>query len=289
MTKELIKPTWYDDEFYNKSRTPEEWLFEFWKRVQFNQDETGFPSSFHMLSVKEQESHFISLILNQQIEKFLSSIKASPPQPIKYPSVSDIFIMYHLVKKSEWYVNNPNRDAFERAISTILNKGTLSSEEKVSFGEMYNKPWCAYHENHQQDNWCPKHEIEHLTGIPISIDPGYAKKDTIEILKKKLNAWVGKLQGVQCQFERWQESKILAVFDLTLWFKIQRVQYKNIDIHKLIWPNGRISSLSGEEVNPYDDIDHSIDLANRIINKNILGTLLMMCEVRKFKREKIAQ
>ncbi|MCE3044654.1 hypothetical protein [Legionella sp. 16cNR16C] len=95
MTKELTRPSWYNDEFYNKSRTPEEWLYELWKRYQFNQDEIGLPNSIHTYSIKQQEKYFDEFIFDRQIDKFLSFfVKATPPEPIRYPSVSDIFIMY---------------------------------------------------------------------------------------------------------------------------------------------------------------------------------------------------
>ncbi|CZG74386.1 TPA: hypothetical protein JBE90_12110 [Legionella pneumophila] len=286
MTNELKRPSWYDDKFYNKIRTPEEWLFELCKRYQFKQDEIGLPYSIYTYSIKQQEQCFIEFIFDQQIEKFLSVlVQAKPPQSISYPSVSDIFIMYHLLIKTGWYKNNQNRDAFESAISKITNEGVLSREEMRAFHEMYNIPWCIFYENHQQDNWCPKREMEFLSGIPISLNLGSSKQDTIKILKRKLNAWVGKLQGIQFQFDRWQESKILAVFDLTLWFQIQKKELTKIGTHKLIWPNGRVSNSTGEEVNPYDDIDHSIELVNRVIDKSPICSLLSMCEARKFKKE----
>ncbi len=283
MTKELTKPSWYDDEFYNKNRTPEEWLYELWKRVQFNQDEIGLPYSMRSLSIKEQEKHFIEFIFDPQIERILNLLQPTPPQPIRYPSVSDIFIMYQLLTNTDWYKNNPSRDAFESAISTITKKGTLSKEHQVAFLEMYKTPWCVFYENHQQDNWCPQKEMEYLSGIPLSIDPGYAKEDTITILKEKLNAWVGKVQGIQFQFARWQERKILAVFDLRAWFKIQGIKFTNIGIHKLIWPDGRVSNATGDFVYSDDDIAYSIDLAERVIDKSTISSLITMCEARKFK------
>ena len=97
MAKELTRPSWYNEEFYNKNITSEEWLFELWKRVQFNQSETGLPNSFRILPIKEQGKYFVEVVFDQQIEKFISLVEASPPQPIRCPSVSDIFIMYHLL------------------------------------------------------------------------------------------------------------------------------------------------------------------------------------------------
>lgn len=289
MTKKPTKPNWYDDSFYNKSRTPEEWLFELWKRYQFKQDEIGLSCSIYILSKEEQEKLFIEFIFDQRSEKLLKYLEATPPQPIKYPSVSDLFIMYHRLVNTDWYKNHPKREVFEDAISVINSNGTLSREQKIAFCEMHKTPWCVFYENHQQENWCPKKEkeMEYLNGIPLSLDPGYIKKDTITVLKKKLNAWVGKIQDIRKQFDRWQESKILAVFDLTYWFKIQGIEYANIDLYKLIWPDRRFSALTGEEVNPYDDIDHSINLANKVIDRSPISSLFCLCETRKASKESI--
>ena len=133
MTKKLTRPSWYNAEFYNKSKTPEEWLWEFWKREQFNRDEIGLPYSMRILSIKEQEKHFVEFIFEQQIEKMLRLIEATPSQPIRYPSVNDIFIMYYLLTNTDWYKNNPSRDAFESAISIITNEGLLSREQMRAF------------------------------------------------------------------------------------------------------------------------------------------------------------
>ncbi|AMV13829.1 hypothetical protein SCO11_01985 [Legionella pneumophila serogroup 1] len=285
MTKELARPDWYNDEFYNKTRTPEEWLYELWKRDRFNRDKTGLPHSIRKLPIKEQEQYFIDVIFEQKIEKMLSFLKPTPPKPIRDVSISDVFIMYHLVTNTDWYKNNPHREAFESAISAITNKDSLSMEQKIAFHEMHETPWCVFYENYQQDSWCPKKEMEYLSGLLFSLDPAYSRKDTLTVLKRKLNASVGKLQDIQVQFERWQESKILAVFDLMLWFKIQGVRFTNIGLHKLIWPKGRVSSSTGQGVNPYDDIDHSIKLANKVIDRSSISSLLIMCEARKFKKE----
>lgn len=88
---------------------------------------------------------------------------------------------------------------------------------------------------------------------------------------------------MQDQFDTWQESQILTVFDLKIWFEIQKTKINNIDIHKLIWPDGRVSKVTGEGVNPDDDIRHSIDLTIQIIDCNVISSLIMLCEGRKFK------
>ncbi len=285
MAKKLIKPSWYDEEFYNKNRTPEEWLYELWKRNQFRLGDIGLSHSTPSLSLHEQEKYFIEFIFDPRIENYLSYLEATPPRPIRDLSVSDIFIMHNLLTNADWYKNHPKRHAFESSISTIAEKRTLPKEQMRAFYEMYKTPWCVFYENHQQDSWCPKKENVYLSGIPISLDPGYLKEDTIAILKKKLNACVGKIQDIRSQFERWQSSKILAVFDLMLWFKIRRIEYSNIKLHNLIWPAGRISKLKGNEVNPYDDIDHIISLTNRVIDDGPIRSLMVLCQARKYKKE----
>jgi hypothetical protein len=288
MTKKLTRPSWYDEEFYNKVRTPEEWLYEIWKRNQFKQGKISLHFSVNSLPITEQEQYFIEFIFEKECEKFLSILlKATPPQPIKYPSISDVFFMYHLIKNSDWYNNHSKRGTFESAIPAIIKRDTetLSREQKAAFLEMHETPWCVFHELHTQETWCPIKEMGYLSGIPLSLDPGYIKEDTITVLKKKLNAWVGKLQDIRLQFDRWQEGKILAVFDLMLWFKIRKTEYSNKGLHNLIWPNGRISKSTGEEVNPYDDIDHSIALASRVIDDSPVSSLLSLCNTRKFKKE----
>lgn len=103
MIKELARPDWYDDEFYNKSRTAEEWLYKLWKRDTFNQDKTDLPEFIRFLPIKEQEQYFIKIIFEEKIEKILSLLKPSPPRPIRDVSISDVFIMYHLVTSADWY------------------------------------------------------------------------------------------------------------------------------------------------------------------------------------------
>ena len=285
MTKKLIKPSWYINEFYNKNKTAEEWLCEIWKRHQFDQDNIGLPYSIHTLSTKEQEEHFIDSLFNTSNDKILNCLKATPAQPIRYPAISDIFIMYHTLTNTNYYKHHPQRILFEEAIASLLHGHTLSRDQHRAFYEMYNTPWCVFNENHEQDNWCPKKDYIYLTGIPVSIDPAYKKEDTIKILNTKLNKWVGKIQSIQKQFDRWHESKILAVFDLMRWHRIKRNEYTNIGLHKLIWPQNRVSKLTGGEVNPYDDIDHSIGLANQVITSNVISSLLILCEAVKYKNE----
>jgi hypothetical protein len=285
MTKELKRPTWYQDGFYSKSRSVEDWLYEFCKRDEYRRNDVGYTNTIRMLPKEEQEIYFINLIFNQQQDKLLNMLKAIPPQPIKYLPVSDVFRMYHLIINTAWYKNHPNRLAFENAILKITHNGILTRKQKEAFMEMLDTPWCAFNENHQQNSWYPNKDIDFLSGIPLSLAPGYSKKDTTKVLNKKLSGWVGKLQDIRLQFETWQESKILAVFDLMCWFKIQQIEYTNIGLYKIIWPQGRISKSTGMEVNPYDGIDHSIKLVSRVISTSVIKSLFNLCEARKHQTQ----
>jgi len=125
----------------------------------------------------------------------------------------------------------------------------------------------------------------HLTGVPTSIDPGYAKEDAAKAFKSQLKKWVGKQQDVELQFLQWQESNILAVFDLKLWFALEGIEYTNISLHRLIWPNNRVSSKTGYHVNPHDDIDHISHLVDKAINLQVVRELVLLTEARLYQKE----
>lgn len=285
MKKTIAKPDWYQEEFYNKNRSPEEWFFEIWKRDKFNRDDLGFQSSIRVLPIEEKKKCFLDIIFFKDIDKILAGLQATPPQPIKHLTVSDVFRMANLISNSDWYKNQPNKELFESAIITITKEEELSREQKIAFSKFYDTPWCAFHENNQDKTWYPNQDIAYLSGIPISLDPGYVKEDTAKQLNTHLTRWVGKLQDIQQNFIAWQESNILAVFDLITWFKIQDIKYSKIGLHKLIWPSGRLSIATNEFVNPHDDIDHSIKLTERVIGRDVLRTLAIMCEARKYKKQ----
>lgn len=280
MTEQLEKPSWYQDKLYDKNRTPEEWLDEFRRRDDFKRNDIS------KRPIKEQKNIFLWFMFDQKFDDVLTLLKPTPHQPIKNLSISDVFRMYHLLINTEWYKNHPERYVFESAIHKIsYSNETLTDNEKETYFKMHETPWCAFHENHQQDGWYPTKDIAGLSGIPISLDPNYPKQDTSVILKKKLTAWVGKKQHIRLRFDSWQERKILAIFDLINWFKILRIEHTNIGLHRLIWPDGRFSKDTGEIVNPDDDIKESIGIMNRVINESIIEKLFIMCEDIKFKKE----
>ncbi|MGX6643254.1 hypothetical protein [Legionella pneumophila] len=161
----------------------------------------------------------------------------------------------------------------------------MSIEQKIVFNRFYEIPWGVFHENSKDKSWYPNKDIAYLSGIPLSVDPTYSKKDITKQLENHLKQWVPKLHDIEGKFPTWQESIILAIFDLMAWFQIQNIKYKKIDLHRLIWPKGRFSLTTGEEVNPDDDIAYSLNLAERIINRNVIRTLTIMCEARKYKEQ----
>jgi hypothetical protein len=284
MVKNLEKPNWYQEEFYNKVRTPEEWLYEILKRNNFLHN-GYFQLSISLLPLEEKGKFFLNQIFEDRIDNALSFLQAEPSQPIRALTVSDVFRMASLISNSDWYKTHPDKMIFENAIAGMSNGKTLTPEEKNVFNKFYNTPWHFFHENSKDNNWYPNKDITHLSGIPLSIDPGYAKEDTAKQLKNYLTRCVGKLQDIELHFEAWQERKILALFDLMMWFKVQEIEYTNINLHRLIWPKGRFSSTQDEYINPDDDIEDSVKLVIKIINQNVIRTLAIMCEARKSKKE----
>lgn len=70
MNKKLIRSSWYQDEFYNKNRTPEEWLYELDKRYNFKQNKIGISQPINILPQNKQEKYFLEFIFSQEIEIF---------------------------------------------------------------------------------------------------------------------------------------------------------------------------------------------------------------------------
>jgi hypothetical protein len=286
MTKKIARPKWYNDELYNKHRTPEEWLFELDKRYNFKRDKIGIPQPINKLPQSKQEYLFQEYIFSEEIESILDVLQPTSRQPIKYPSVSDIFIMYHSLINSDWYKSHPKRLTFENAFLKKLNNGILTGRQKDVLMEMHDTPWCVFHKDHEQENWCPNKDFHYLTGIPISLDAFHSKESICTDLKNKLTAWAGKPHDFLSKLETWHESKILAVFDLMTWLEIRQIKYTKIDLYELIWPKGRISKITGEVVEPNGAIKNSIKLADEVISPGYIKLLVMICEDRKLKNER---
>ncbi|MFZ2315624.1 MAG: hypothetical protein WAW86_08230 [Gammaproteobacteria bacterium] len=281
MAKSIERPDWYQDEFYNKQRTPEEWLFEIDKRIKFDKDELNIPFSIRLLTLEEKKQLFLKVIFYNEIENYLSQLDEIPSQPIKHLTASDVFLMEKLLSNSEWYKEHPNREIFESAIEASANGEKLNEKQKIAFNQFHDLPWQSFLRNSSEKTLHPNKYIPYLSGIPLSIDPSYSKQDITKLLNINLTSWVGKLQNIELHFNTWQENKILAVFDLMIWFKMQNLEYTKISLHRLIWPKGRFSLTQDEYVNPENDIEHSIKLMERAINENVRRMLAIMCEARK--------
>ena len=285
----MEKPDWYQEEFYNKKRTPEEWLFEIWKRDKFNREDLGLPYSIRILPIDEIKKHFLKFIFSNDIDWFFAGLQPTPSQPIKPITVSDVFRMASMIANSDWYKNQPDKELFESAIAAITKGDELTIEQKSVFGQFYDIPWYAFHENSHDKTWYPNKDIAFLSGVPISLDPSYAKEDITTELDNHLKTWVGKLHEIEQKFDVWHERRLLAIFDLRMWFQIQNIKYSKIGLHKLIWPKGRYSLTTDEVVNPDDDIAYSMNLAERIINRNVIRTLTIICEARKYKEQSLSK
>src|SRR4051812_9842942 len=115
MKKALEKPDWYPLDIYSKRLTTKEWLYEIWKRDKFNRDDI-FPFSMRLLPKEEIKKHFKNFVFSKDIEHFLSYLKPTPQQPIRPLSISDVFRMFSLIIRSNWYKEHPDKKIFENAI-----------------------------------------------------------------------------------------------------------------------------------------------------------------------------
>ncbi len=290
MAKKIELPEWYSAERYDKKLSPEEWLYEIWKRNTFNMDKTELPISIRLLPIEDQKRWFIESVFANDIENFCAGIKAKQAQAIRDLSVADVFRMFFLIAESNWFKTHQDKELIQGAIHAITSGEIPTPEQHLIFDKFSDIPWHSFHEKTNDEAWYPNKDINYLTGIPVSLNPGYDKNDSSKQLKSALTSWVGKLHDIEKKFDLWGGCKMLAVFDLATWFNLQGVKYSKIDIHKLLWPHGRISSIKEKRsaddslVNPYDDIDQIFDLINRDISLNVIRTLIHICENRKFHR-----
>lgn len=279
MSKKIEMPDWFPRALYTRELSPEEWLFEIYKRAFFNCQPP------YILSKELKADYFKGMIEHDDRQGLLEKLRPQLGQPIKTMSVSDVFRLCSLITNSSWYQNHPDKAVFESAIDTLAKGGQLSEGQKIIFARFYETPCDVFHESSNQERWFINREITHLSGVPVTIDPCYNKDDCSKELKRILKQWVGKQHDVSTKFDTWLEYKILAVFDLRVWLKIQEIKYSNIDLHNLLWPKGRISSHSEDLVNPYDDIDRIIEESEKIITLSTVRMLWLACESRKYQMQ----
>lgn len=282
MTHQIQMPDWYREDFYNRTRTPEEWLFEIWKRDRLNMDCLCFPFSMRILPPEEQEKRFLEVIYLDDMDGFVSELKAIPRQPTKALSVSDAFRVVAFIRNSELFKTHPDRDLFEGAFQAMTNGELPTGEQRRVFEYFYSIPWYSLHENSDEEEWDPNKYISHLSGILISIDPNSTKNDIAKQLKIFLAGWDNKNRDIYQQFGAWRKFNILGLFDLIMWFKLKNINHSKVALHKLVWPEGRPSSTQKQTVNPHDDIDYCMKLINSVININVAYALLRLCEQRKY-------
>ena len=158
MSRPIEKPEWYPLLVHKNNNTlsPEEWLYEIYKRIKFNNN-LSLPNSFiHLLEPTARANLFLEKISENNLDEFLLTIVHSTPgKPIKNLSVSDAFRIVSLVKKSDWYQSQTDKEIFEGAIDTLTSKEELSTEQKKSFSKYFELPWHVFHEKSQDETWYP--------------------------------------------------------------------------------------------------------------------------------------
>ena len=127
MSRPIEKPEWYPLLVHKNKNTlsPEEWLYEIHKRIEFNNN-LSFPNSFiHLLEPAARANLFLEKISANNLDEFLfTHVCPTPGKPIKNLSISDAFRIVSLVKKSTWYQEQTDKEVFEGAIDTVSFRQT---------------------------------------------------------------------------------------------------------------------------------------------------------------------
>ena len=286
--KSLELPKWYPLPIYEEIQidNAELWLYEIYKRVRF------LPVVENSTLTLEQKINEFYKIFENNIEDFLKNLIPKRSVPIKPLSVTDVLRLASLIKKSNWYKSNLDKDLLEDSIEILANDGTLSEEHKIVLAKYYDTSWHIFHGNSIDEDWLPNQDFTYLSGIPISIDPSYYKDEVADEIKRLMKNWVGCPKGITNRFVSWYGSKIFAIFDLCMWFKIIGSNYNKITIHNLVWEQGRRGYSSKEKsdtVNPYDSIDGIMELVKDAISPSTMRSLWLMCEGRKYQQELVVK
>lgn len=277
MSKSLEKPNWYPLEIYEKKLTPEEWLQEIFKRL--NLDEL-LANPF--LDSQIQMSFFESIILKNQVKNMTQELRNELPRPIKPLSVFEILRLAFQVLRSQEYQTHPDKKNLETALTTIVEGGTLNQDQKRIVSRFIEIPYNEFLINYSNQNI-----NSYISGLPIAIDPTFDRKDILFEMRRLLNKWQPKkkLRPLsQTIFKSWSEKKVLALFDLQVWYKIKQINYSKMDLARTLWPNPPESKLKDSTVDLKDFIDEALKLTKKVINLGTFRPLFFACESRKAQR-----
>lgn len=291
MAKPLERPDWFPLDIYSKKLSLEEWTFEIFKRVMFNNDTIPnlimvFPDSnrppeqmsLHLLTHEERIAIFMECIKERNKTRFLEEIKLMAPNPIfpiSAPSITDVFIMFNNIISSDWYIKNHKKYNLVKLIEKIHRGETLNDKETLIFMEFQFKAWDN---TESEDNKIshPNEKTRYMNGIPAIINQHFSKDDASSYLSSLLTDWTGKIHELSTSFDSWNTYQILAFFDLTVWFKLNHIKAHRTCIYSLIWPGmGRRAEKHDGYVNKSDDIGDIHAKVLKVISDDALRTLMM--------------
>lgn len=284
MEKIVKLPDWHPQPIYKKDDlTPEEWLQEIYKRVILK-EKLERPS----LSKTEQEEIFSSIILKNEVEDVLAAIRPILPRPFRPLSLTELLIMAFQVFNSKWYKTLKEKNELETALGVFVNQGltTLTPEQKELLYICKEIPWYEFRGEEPKTKWLPE-EHPFLHGIPISFNPGFHREDSLSELRSLINAWQKpKTRPLSKKiFKDWQSKRILELFDLNLWFKIQETPLRPMELAKTLWPESLPSKrIKDSNARLIDLLKEAQRISKKAIQKSSLQTLFAACESRAAQR-----
>jgi hypothetical protein len=282
MSKETIKPIWFKESLYKKNLTHEDWLIEINKRVELD-EKLANP----LLDKASQEELFDSIILKNKGHNILEALKSKTPEVFKPLSLAEILVMAAQIMSSDWYRRLVDKDLLEKAIITLntLGRSALSNEQKVILEIAKDIPWYEFLGKEPETKWLP--ESYYGNGVPVSFNIGICRDDVITEIKKLLHSYQKpKTRNLTKKIlSTWEEKKILQLFDLDAWFKIQQIQIPKMKISTLLWPESLPSKKNQDEMaNSLDLLNEAQKLRKKAISKSTLNTLFSTCENIKARR-----
>jgi hypothetical protein len=280
-TNQIEVPSWYPLPVYNRELTPEEWLHEIFKRSELN-NTLAYP----FLTQQESLEIFNAVILKDEIPDIRSILQGKHGQPIRDLSIAESLYITELIKQDKSYRDNPDTIILESAIKARVGNIPLTNEQRDVFGKYHDIPWHSFRAESNNHRWYPR--IPYLIGAPVTINAFYFKTDILSELRKLLTRWITPKRAISKKvFSTWTEKKILAIFDLRIWYKLYGITIPKIELARILWPNPPPSKKKKHTTVYLEDyIDMAIDLSDKNIHQGNVSMLFQTCESRKYLQEK---
>lgn len=287
-TKDIVKPKWFNIKNYNKQLIPEEWLNEISKRVSLT-----YCSDIHLMTVEQLQEIFKAHILENKHENFTAKLKELLDEipdelgrPINKLSIFEIIYLYHVIMFSDWASANQNDCVFlHKVVGKLKSHEKLDLEDKAIIEKYRVVPWDV---SIEVDKKYPV--INHLNGTPLTINGSFDRDSTFDDLRKILTERIAPRKKIRLLndeiLQEWARKQILAIFDLTFWFRISGVRLTNELLFGFIWGkyNGPLSKGTkkpGTKVSAKDFIKDAKEMSEKLISPGTIKLLANYCSNRR--------